>query len=252
MHPYTSDDDDVYDHAAAAALDGDAVTEWIRDALREYEQVAALCNSQLMLANAVVAANPSSSTSVPNRIDDNEDDWGNYANPRTLSMELRRLEVSEYLANYHLAIDDVRRTHASLKARVSPCARRRNRRDDDDDDDDGGVGDDRLFRRRSRRPTTMATNVAFEFHVELAERVIRTATRSSTGMCGILHENGIVDLPSDVDRESYIVALASLRASISRLAAEFGGEGEGGGGGGVGVALFDSMRDVIAKGEGGW
>ena len=55
MHPSAKDNDDNNDDNDDAALDGDAT---IRDALQEYEQVAALCNTQSLLSNAATASWP--------------------------------------------------------------------------------------------------------------------------------------------------------------------------------------------------
>ena len=53
MHPSAKDNDDNNDDNDDAALDGDAT---IRDAPQEYEQVAALCNTQSLLSNAATAS----------------------------------------------------------------------------------------------------------------------------------------------------------------------------------------------------
>ena len=76
---------------------------------------------------------------------------------------------------------------------------------------------------------------AFARHVELAERVIRTVMRTPPphrapghrrgGRCGASFENGIVGALSSADNEANAVALASMRASVSRLTADFGGGG---------------------------
>ena len=255
MHPFATDDNDDDDYDAA--LDGDAARMWIRDALREYEQVAALCNAQSLLANAAAALASSSSSSSssnsshparrpppPDRAD-RRDECD--AAPRTLDAELRRRDLHASFADYHAAIDDVRRTHASLRARLASCrgARGGKRRDVRDDDDDGepGGGDrsPRRRRRRRRRPSSASAEEAFARHVELAERAIRTAMRAPPphredggagpgrrgGRCGASFENGIVDAPSASDHEANVVALASMRASVSRLTADFGGGGVG-------------------------
>ena len=81
MHPYD------------AALDGDAARMWIRDALREYEQVAALCNAQSLLSNAAAASLASSSPPPPDHRADYHRDECNAVVPRTLDAELRRLDL---------------------------------------------------------------------------------------------------------------------------------------------------------------
>jgi hypothetical protein len=227
MHPSAADD---YNDDDDDALDGGAARTWIRDALREYEHVAVLCNAQSLLAYAAAAASATAASAnpshppPPDRVDEE-------ACPRALDAELRRWNLHASLVDYHAAIDDVRRAHASLRARLDRARRkRRDIHDDDYEDNDPGGGD----RRRRRRPSNMAVEEAFARHVELAERVIRTAMRAPGGgagpgrRCGVLFENGIVDAPSAADHEANVVALASLRASVSRLTADFGGGGGAG------------------------
>ena len=105
MHPSATDDDDDDDDN-----DDDAGRMWIRDALREYEQVAALCNAQSLLSNAAAASSASSSTSSssssnsshpttrrppppPDHRADYHRDECNAVVPRTLDAELRRLDL---------------------------------------------------------------------------------------------------------------------------------------------------------------
>ena len=138
MHPSATDDDDNDDDNDDAALDGDAARMWIRDALREYKQVAALCNAQSLLSNATAASSASSSTSSssssnsshpttrrpPPPPDHRTDYHCNECNavvPWTLDAELRRLDLHPMFADYHAAIDGVRRMHVSLRSRLA-CA----------------------------------------------------------------------------------------------------------------------------------
>jgi hypothetical protein len=255
-HPIRNDDDN----------DDDDASEWIRLALLEYDQVARLRNSQLLLANSASAAvamsgrdgGPSSSSSSSSSYSspssdrrENYDDRDNYNDNcdsrdmgrneahslRHLSNDMRRHEISGCVANYHRAINDVRTTHASLKSRLGSHRVRGGRHDSNDDGDGGAVVGGKYFdggrtrtRRRARRPSSnegASRGEAFARHIELAERVIRTVMGSSSsgGMCGALHEDGILDASSANDRrhDASIVALSSLRASISRLTVEYGG-----------------------------
>ena len=139
MHPSATDDDGDDDDNDDAALDGVAARMWIRDALGEYEQVAALRNAQSLLSNAAAASSASSSTSSssssnsshpttrrppppPDHRADYHRDECDAVVPRTLDAELRRLDLYVSFADYHAAIDRVRRTHASLRSRLAYAA----------------------------------------------------------------------------------------------------------------------------------
>ena len=275
MHPFATDDNDDDDYDAA--LDGDAARMWIRDALREYEQVAALCNAQSLLANAAAALASSSSSSSssnsshparrpppPDRAD-RRDECD--AAPRTLDAELRRRDLHASFADYHAAIDDVRRTHASLRARLASCrgARGEKRRDVRDGDDDGepGGGDRSPRRRRRRRPSSASAEEAFARHVELAERAIRTAMRAPPphredggagpgrrgGRCGASFENGIVGAPSPLPPCLRTVVVART-PPYSRIAVSLRRDIVTGGGGERGVTSVKSTRkDAVTKNE---
>ena len=142
MHPSATDDDNNDIDNDNTALGGNAAQMWIRDALQEYKQVAALCNAQSLLLNAAAASLASSSTSSssssnsshpttcrpPPPPDHRTDYHRNECNavvPRTLDAELRRLDLHVSFANYHAAIDEVRRTHALLRSRLAYVARGR-------------------------------------------------------------------------------------------------------------------------------
>ena len=83
---------------------------------------------------------------------------------------------------------------------------------------------------------TLPVGEAFSRHIELSERVIRTVmmmmmmqsssarhNNNGGGACGVLFENGMVRSSSAGAREVNIVALASLRGSVSQLKANCGG-----------------------------
>ena len=72
------------------------------------------------------------------------------------------------------------------------------------------------------RRTTSAIQEAFSNHIQLSERVIKTIIKTSKTDCGVLFGNGMIRSSSAHDHEVNVVALAALRASISRLKAKFG------------------------------
>mmetsp|Transcript_33831 Transcript_33831/g.59381 ORF Transcript_33831/g.59381 Transcript_33831/m.59381 type:complete len:223 (-) Transcript_33831:778-1446(-) len=206
------------------ADDNNATDEWIQTALSEYEQIASLCNAQSLLGNAVAATSSSSAPAVDahdgRRHGDERD-----LDPKSLTMELQRKFLYDKLSGNYQAVDAVRKTHASLKAQLSSISEMQ----DDNDVKDLNDGNARLTSRR-RLPLSVVAEV-FSRHIELSERVIRTvmmqsSPHSKNGPCGVLFENGIVRTSSSAGaHEVNVVALASLRASVSRLKANFGGGG---------------------------
>mmetsp|Transcript_7409 Transcript_7409/g.13757 ORF Transcript_7409/g.13757 Transcript_7409/m.13757 type:complete len:221 (+) Transcript_7409:28-690(+) len=201
-----------------------AADEWVQLALREYEQVASLCNAQSLLGNAAAAApSPTPATDGRNHdIDDGERDLDQIF----LTGDLQRKKLHDQLSGYYQALDSVRKTHASLKKQLSSISKLH----DDDvakSHDDGS--EHRVAAMRRRPPSAVVE--ALSRHVELTERVIRTVMMQSSpqnknGPCGVLFGNGIVRSSSSAsDHEVNIVALASLRASVSRLKTSYGGVG---------------------------
>jgi monomeric isocitrate dehydrogenase len=200
--------------------------EWIQMALKEYEQIASLCNAQSHLGNAVTSASTSFSAPFDASSDARDLD------PKILTMELQRRSLHDSLSSYYQKIDAVRKTHALLKANLSSLSKILVNEDTDivAKDDDGGEWQKGTRRQHPRLPVIEA----FSLHIELSERVIRTVMQSlssqhqnNNGLCGVLYENGIVRASSAGDHEANIVALASLRASVSQLKANFGGGGGG-------------------------
>ncbi|KAL3776695.1 hypothetical protein ACHAWO_003108 [Cyclotella atomus] len=182
------------------------VDEWLQLALLEYEQIAALSNVQSLLGNA--AAELSSSQMM---IDGGDDfDVCNQYDPNILIAQMKHRSVEDLLASYNDRIDDVRKTHASLKSKAAAMSSME-------------VDADAKIKSRLT-PLDLALNN----HIELSERVICTIMRSPSpgcaGPCGLFYENGLVR-PSNVnDYENNVVALAALRASVSKLKMNFGGE----------------------------
>ena len=165
-----------------------SIDEWISLALYEYEQIASLSNIQSLLGTAVVSL-PSPPTVPLHPTYD----------PKVLLGQMRHGNVDELLSSYSDRIDDVRKTHAQLKLPWWTNSH-------------PGVVMDR----------------SLTHHMELSERVIHTVMRTSSGPCGLFYENGLIRPSSANDHETTIVALAALRASISRIQREFGGASSGG------------------------
>ena len=226
---------------------GITADEWIQLALREYEQIASLCNAQSTLGNSASAAAASTAAvttttlplSAPINEEEADDDCHRPGNnelhdldPKYLTMELQRRDLHDRTTDYYRGVDAVRKTHPSLKAHLSQWC----------DDDDGKCNDGndhegrRLLANSSRRMRTLPVGEAFSRHIELSERVIRTVmmmmmmqsssarhNNNGGGACGVLFENGMVRSSSAGAREVNIVALASLRGSVSQLKANCGG-----------------------------
>ncbi len=198
--------------------DATVVRGWIQSALQEYEQIATLCNAQTLLIDSVVSLSPSSSSSSP--ADDNDgDDDDDVLDLATTKRGLRHRNLHDCLSQYYQEIDIVRKTHAAMKLQLLHIISNVEKNGTRNDEHPHGV---------LRCPSPMIVE-AMKCHVELSERVIRTVMKSSpiSGQCGILFENGIVrtSMPSSSfssavmisDHEVNVVALASLRASVSRL-----------------------------------
>ena len=203
-------------HPGSDAGNGTA-DEWIQSALREYEQIASLVNAQSMLGNT--AASTTSALSSPDIFSDGHHGGGGHdVDPKSLAAEIQQMSLHDSLSAYYQGIDAVRKTHTSLKTQLSSMHHKHN-----DSDGDGNI---QTHPSRRRRPPPMAE--AFSRHIKLSERVIRTvmmqtSSAQNTGLCGVLYENGIIRTSSPNDYEVNIVALASLRASVSQLKANFGG-----------------------------
>ncbi|KAL3787584.1 hypothetical protein HJC23_000072 [Cyclotella cryptica] len=189
------------------------VDEWIQLALCEYELIASLCNAQSLLGNAAISTPTSFPTAT---VDDDErfnakNDKYMY-DPKTLTMQMQRNTLHDLLANYMERIDDVRKTHALMKVKLSSLSTHPVEESDTTP--------------TQTRPTPMEE--ALIRHIELSERVIRTVMRSptpgSSGPCGVFFENGLVRTSTLQDHENNVVVLASLRASVSRLKSNFGGQ----------------------------
>lgn len=184
--------------------------EWIQLALCEYEQIASLSNVQSLLGNAVASAPPS----LPSQMHDGSasaSQTKNIYDPKMLSEQMQQRNVDDLLVSYVERIDDVRKTHASLKSKATSIAANNNL-----------VHDTHTI----SRPSSM--EVAFTTHIDLSERVINTIMRApspgSNGPCGLFYENGLIRTANAQDHENNIVALAALRASVSRLKRDFGSD----------------------------
>ena len=192
--------------------------EWIQSALREYEQIASLVNAQSMLGNTAALSSTSAFSSPDIFADGHHGGGGHDVDPKSLTAEIQQKGLHDSLSAYYHGIDAVRKTHASLKAQLSSMSMQHNASD--------GDGVTQTHPSRRRRPSQMAE--AFSRHIKLSERVIRTvmmqtSSAQNTSLCGVLYENGIIRTSSPNDHEVNIVALASLRASVSQLKANFGG-----------------------------
>ena len=202
-------------------MNGDGSTEWIQISFQEYEQIASLCNTQSTLGNAALSL-PSSPppTSTGSKI---EFTGGSSKNScfdvKTLTTKMQRQNLHSKISEYSQGIDAVRKTHAMLKAKLLEMFPSSNSNNDSVE-----KNVDTQCHPPRRRPPLMQE--AFNRHIELSERVIRTVMQSSNhnhGPCGVLFENGMVRTSSAGDHEVNVVALAALRASCSRLKADFGG-----------------------------
>ncbi|KAL7501725.1 hypothetical protein ACHAWX_000325 [Stephanocyclus meneghinianus] len=186
------------------------VDEWIQLALCEYELIASLCNAQSLLGNAALSTPPS----MPTVGDDdsfNANDDKDVFDTKTLKMQMQQNTLRDLLSSYMDRIDDVRKTHSSIKVKLSSLSTH-------------GVEESHITQTQ-KRPTPMQE--ALTRHIQLSERVIRTIMRSSlpgsSGPCGVFFENGLVRTSTLQDHENNVVALASLRASVYRLKSKFGG-----------------------------
>ena len=212
-----------YEHTATMAQgsrfsESDATTEWIQSALQEYEQIASLCNAQTLLINDVVSLSPTSSAG------DEDDSVGDdVLDLATTKRDLQHRNLYDHLSRYYNEIDIVRKTHAAMKLQLLHISNMKN---------DGTRNEEHLRGGVLRCPSPMMVE-AMKRHIALSERVIRTVMKSSSisGQCGVLFENGIVRNSSSSatmisDHEVNVVALASLRASVSQLRAHnIGGDG---------------------------
>ena len=219
----------------ASGIGIDAITQlvrgWIQSSLQEYEQIASLCNAQSLLINAVEVGVPLSPSGGGNHFHDDDgggdDGGGNDLDLTELKRRLHHQNLHDALSRYYQEIDIVRKTHAAMKSELLRI------RTEVSDVQTNGSND--LVHRRHHDVVGGGIVEALNNHIELSERVIRTVMKSSsiTGQCGVLFENGIVRTSSSsstssdgriVDHEVNVVAMASLRASVSRLKANFGGD----------------------------
>jgi hypothetical protein len=226
--------------------------EWKHDALREYELIAALCNAQSILVEAVALSSSSSSLLGVSRSSttnySNEDDTSS----QILTNTLQQRKVTESLAAYYEAIHNVRTAHASLKARLSLLSssgssssdvssnyavilRKQHQKSSNYDskiksnsrsgEENKGYFQQQQQQQQQRRLASNTPNNEFVLHSQLVERVLRTVMRMSSPpnnlnvnrSVGVLYTNGIIDIPSQNEYETNIVALAAVRASLSQL-----------------------------------
>jgi hypothetical protein len=236
-HDEEHDDDDVQQQQQLLR------EEWKHDALREYELIAALCNAQSILADAVVLSSSSSSSSSSllgvsrssTTNNSNEDDTSS----QMLTRILQQRKVTESLAAYYEAIDNVRTVHASLKARLSLLSssgsssssdssnyavilrKQHQKSSNDDGNSNSRSGEENKVHFQPQN----TPNNEFVLHSQLVERVLRTVMRMSSlpnnlnvnRSVGVLYTYGIIDIPSQNEYETNIVALAAVRASLSQL-----------------------------------
>lgn len=177
--------------------------KWIQLALSEYEQIASLSNIQSLLGNAAASM---SSLPVSRSTDGCASNQNTY-DPQDLAFQMQRRNAHDLLSSYSERIDEVRNTHALLKSKSSSITNNNNPN------------------QTKSRPSSL--ELALADHIELSERVIRTIMRApqpgSDGPCGLFYENGIIRNANAYDHENNVVALAALRASVSRLRRNFGG-----------------------------
>jgi len=187
-----------------------SVDSWIQEALYEYEQIAILCNEQSNLGNASLSIpSPPANDDGPNQLSEFD--------PKTLGTAMKYGQLVEHLSNYSQAIDSVRHTHVRLQSNLVSISNG----EDKDTPIKNKNNPDHIIPRRA----TSAMEEAFSNHVELSERVIRTIMKSSKTDCGVLFGNGMVRSSSANDHEVNVVALAALRASISKLKSNFSSRG---------------------------
>jgi hypothetical protein len=183
-----------------------SIDEWIQLALCEYEQIASLSNVQSLIRNAAASTHASSRTKINN----GDGNCHNIYDPKVLSTQMQRRNIHNLISSYSERIDDVRTTHASLKSKVSRVLLSKN--------------EEVLDTQMRPRPSSM--EIALTNHIELSERVIRTIMKSpptgGSGPCGLFYENGLIRTATAKDHENNIVALAALRASVSRLKKDYG------------------------------
>ena len=186
------------------------IDEWIQLAFCEYEQIASLSNVQSLLGNAITSM-PSSSQSNTEYYD-SISNTKNIYDPKILSEQMQRNSVQDLLSSYGDRIDEVRKTHASLKTKASLMFGRNRPQQ--------GLDEELLRKRPSSAERALGD------HIQLSERVIRTIMRSPqpgfSGPCGLFYENGLIRTATAGDHENNVVALAALRASLSRIKKEFG------------------------------
>lgn len=177
------------------------VSEWLQSALLEYEQIAALSNVQSLLGNAAAE--------MPITCGDDSDACNQY-DPNILSAQMKHRTAEDLLASYSYRIDDLRKTHTLLKSTAASISR---------DNADAGA---------TMRSRPAPLDLALKDHIGLSERVICTIMRSPlpgcTGPCGLFYENGLMRPFTVKDHENSVVALAALRASVSKLKRDFGSE----------------------------
>ena len=205
--------------------------EWIQEAFYEYELIANLCNEQSYLGNA--------SLSIPPPLSSLPDPEASIDATTTSSFDVKMLEATikhnqlvDHLSTYSQAIDSVRNTHVRLKSKLMLLS---------NGNDEAIVVKKNKAKQEellpspttTRRRTSSAIEEAFSNHIKLSERVIRTVMKSSktSAECGVLFQNGMIRTSSSSarsnDHEVNVVALASLRASISQLKSNFGGKSRG-------------------------
>mmetsp|Transcript_27459 Transcript_27459/g.56230 ORF Transcript_27459/g.56230 Transcript_27459/m.56230 type:complete len:201 (+) Transcript_27459:57-659(+) len=198
------------------SIDIDA-DEWVNLALLEYEQVANLSNAQSLLGNAAISMS-TTSIALPSSLNNpSEFPVNSGVDSRSIEATIQRQNLYDKVSDYYESINALRKTHALLKKKLlASSSQQRGLKADERQE-----GSNITLR---RRPPLVQE--AFTRHLELSERVIRTIMQSSkqnNGPCGVLFENGIVRTSSTRDHEVNVVALASLRASVSKLRVDFVG-----------------------------
>ena len=204
----------IDDIMSGKVSDNCTTEEWIQLALQEYEQVASLCNAMSILGNVATSLSSTVNYSSTNHGVVGHDDDKRDLDPKVLKREMQHQSLHHSVSSYYEGIDAVRKSHASLKSHLAALYSTA--------DEDDGNNNNQSTRIRRRHPPNIKIAEALTRHVELSERVIRTVMRSSPGQCGVLFDNGLVRPASAGDHEANIVALASLRASVSDLKANFG------------------------------
>ncbi len=191
--------------------------EWMDLALLEYEQVANLSNAQSLLGNAAISMS-STSISLSSPLDNPSEFSANSGvDSNSIDATIQRQNLYDKVSGYYESINAVRKTHTLMKKKLLASSSQQRSQHENERQVANNIN-------LRRRPPLVQE--AFTRHLELSERVIRTIMQSSkhnNGSCGVLFENGIVRTSSTRDHEVNVVALASLRASVSKLKAEFGG-----------------------------